>query len=627
MVENYFSFLEYINKTKMPIYKKKNILIYIIITLYKIMSIFKCFILGGEKIKSFNFFRGIVSLFTLPFNKNDFFKVKNKRIFKPIIKKRKFETKNNNTIKRNSIIKILIGFIIINSFCFLKSNFLFCLSFYSSKITLKIKGTGYNYIIGNDPYNEYVYFRSISFLKKVYINGEEQDRNSNKYYFNQTDNIVELEWYDNIIDCGYMFYKCFNITEINLSNFDSSLVKNMNHMFYNCSSLISLDLFNFDTSKVMDMEYMFYGCSSLPSLNLNNFDTSNVTNMQFMFYGCSSLTSLNLSSFDTSKVCSMWDMFYGCSSLTSLNLSSFDTSMVYDIEKMFYGCIKLEYINMNNFNEKNVENDEYYYDYLFYNVPENVVICINTVSNKNKILPQITKKNCYAIDCSNDWKSKQKKIIFNTNECIESCDKNPIYKYEYKAKCYECKCELEECSLNPNISLINGLCKKCKSNYFHLEKEQSRTDEYNVCYNKPEGYYLDNNIYKKCYEVCKSCNKSGNNSEHNCLECKPNFKLEIKHNDYINCYKECKYYYYFDDENNFHCTDDFSCPKEYPRLNKTNNKCDKYNFENIMKNLKENDLKNMSKEEEINFYDNFRKKIEKILTTSILMIMLWNILN
>ena len=60
-------------------------------------------------------------------------------------------------------------------------------------------------------------------------------------------------------------------------------------------------------------------------------------------------------------------MFYGCSSLTSLNLSSFDTSMVHDIEKMFYGCIKLEYINMNNFNEKNVVNDEYYYDYLFYN--------------------------------------------------------------------------------------------------------------------------------------------------------------------------------------------------------------------------------------------------------------------
>ena len=35
------------------------------------------------------------------------------------------------------------------------------------------------------------------------------------------------------------------------------------------------------------MYWMFYGCSSLKELNLNNFNTNNVTNMNFMFYGCS----------------------------------------------------------------------------------------------------------------------------------------------------------------------------------------------------------------------------------------------------------------------------------------------------------------------------------------------------
>ena len=35
------------------------------------------------------------------------------------------------------------------------------------------------------------------------------------------------------------------------------------------------------------MSCMFYGCSSLKELNLNNFNTNNVSDMECMFYGCS----------------------------------------------------------------------------------------------------------------------------------------------------------------------------------------------------------------------------------------------------------------------------------------------------------------------------------------------------
>ena len=31
---------------------------------------------------------------------------------------------------------------------------------------------------------------------------------------------------------------------------------------------------------------MFYGCSSLKELNLNNFNTNNVIDMNDMFFGC-----------------------------------------------------------------------------------------------------------------------------------------------------------------------------------------------------------------------------------------------------------------------------------------------------------------------------------------------------
>ena len=84
------------------------------------------------------------------------------------------------------------------------------------------------------------------------------------------------------------------LTKIDLSEWYTSDITDMNRLFYNCSSLTSLDLSNFDTSNVTSMDYMFDGCSSLTSLDLSNFDTSNVTSMNSMFSNCSKLSNLTL---------------------------------------------------------------------------------------------------------------------------------------------------------------------------------------------------------------------------------------------------------------------------------------------------------------------------------------------
>lgn len=55
------------------------------------------------------------------------------------------------------------------------------------------------------------------------------------------------------------------------------------NLFDNCSNLTDLDLSSFDTSKIKSMVCMFVGCSSLTNLDLSNFDTSNVTCMRQMF--------------------------------------------------------------------------------------------------------------------------------------------------------------------------------------------------------------------------------------------------------------------------------------------------------------------------------------------------------
>ena len=63
----------------------------------------------------------------------------------------------------------------------------------------------------------------------------------------------------------------------------------MSCMFFGCSSLKELNINNFNTNNVTDMNNMFYRCSSLKELNLNNFNTNNVTNMSCMFYECDKL--------------------------------------------------------------------------------------------------------------------------------------------------------------------------------------------------------------------------------------------------------------------------------------------------------------------------------------------------
>ena len=334
-----------------------------------------------------------------------------------------------------------------------------------SIIYLKVKGINEKYILSSrfeSNINKY--------LKKVYINEKLQITNSYKYCFNQTDNFVKLIWDDSLNNCNFMFLSCASITEINLSNFK--------------------------TSQVTSMEQMFLGCSLLTSLDLSNFDTSQVTNMNGMFISCSSLTSLDLSFFNTQKVENMELMFFQCSSLTSLNLSNFDVSKVTTMNYMFTYCEYLEYINLYNFDEIRLKS----YNEMFKDVPINVVICLKENINGNDI-PQIAALSCHVIDCSKDWKLKQKKIISNSQTCIESCYKSEQYKYEYNGKCLKncpngnlhddnnnilniCKCELDQCLTCPNVVIKKKLCTKCNDNYYSKQNDPSNLGEYINCYNQ-----------------------------------------------------------------------------------------------------------------------------------------------
>ena len=408
-----------------------------------------------------------------------------------------------------------------------------------------------------------------------------------------------------------LFNGCSSLTSLVLSNFNISS-RNILHMdnLLNGSSLISLVLSNFNilSRNILHMDSLFNGCLSLTSLVLSNFNilSNNILHMDSLFNGCSSLISLVLSNFNiiSWNIAYMNNWFYGCLSLTSLDLSNFTISLrnIVYMENWFYGSVNLEFINLYNFDDNEIDK------IMNYNGPTNVVLCIKTTTDNNIINNLKNKYECLVIDCSEDWKSKQKKIINNNGqiECVDSCTNSPQYKYEYNGYCYEsceygylyddnnnsmnmCKCESEKCSLCSHVALYKGLCTKCNKNYYPKENDTLNVGEYINCYNEQqEGYYLDNNIYKKCYKTCKTCNETGNDEYHKCITCNQNFPFNITKNNYTNCYENSSYKY-----NSY-----------YENIEE---------LKNILKNEKNETQK--SKEEEIKYYDNIIKNIEDIFTS------------
>ena len=181
---------------------------------------------------------------------------------------------------------------------------------------------------------------------------------------------------DNVTDMSYMFYNCSNLEHLVISELNTSKVTDMQDMFGSCSNLkdieignlfitpnvtnmagmfsyceqlTNLDLSGFNTAKVTDMHDMFHNCMKLMTLNVQSFNTQEVTNMGSMFYNCSALTTLDVTSFNTAKVTDMSSMFNRCLTLTTLNVSSFDVGNVLDFGGMFVGCTGLTELDLSNF--------------------------------------------------------------------------------------------------------------------------------------------------------------------------------------------------------------------------------------------------------------------------------------
>ena len=429
---------------------------------------------------------------------------------------------------------------------------------YENEITIKIFGSGENFVVYQwetiTPDEVYVdgELKGTS-TKKVDLGEEEKEYTVTLKWNTPQKNFYRLFFYLNILEVDIskldtsqienmssMFKGCSQLTSLNFGNINTATLTSMAEMFYGCSKLTSLDLNAFDTSNVNDMMNMFYQCKKLEELHIESFDTSNVVDMTSMFYECISLTTLDLSNFRTSSVTTMSNMFQDCQSLISLNVESFDTSNVVAMNRIFYHCYSLISLNINSFDTSKVDTPQF----CFEGIGDELIFCADpsksaTISNLITSYNNNCEDPCFSGD--------NVKLIKDNKECTnDSCENIGTYQYEYKNICYE----------------------SCPG------RTHPTIDNIYLCQEKPDYYYLDtnDNIFKPCYEGCNSCNGEGNNENHNCIDCKSNYKILTEINKPNNCYIECPFFYYFD-SGVYKCTDENSCPSNYNKLISEMNKC------------------------------------------------------
>lgn len=129
-----------------------------------------------------------------------------------------------------------------------------------------------------------------------------------------------------VTDMSKMFYNCYKLNSLNLSQFNTGNVEKMNEMFYNCHELNSLDLSAFNTTKVNNMYRMFYYCF-VRTIDLSSFNTANVENMDEMFAGASLVVNIYASDlFKTDKLTTSKYMFYLCTKLPNFNKDEVDAT-------------------------------------------------------------------------------------------------------------------------------------------------------------------------------------------------------------------------------------------------------------------------------------------------------------
>ena len=153
-----------------------------------------------------------------------------------------------------------------------------------------------------------------------------------------------------------MFQNCKKLQNICSFELDPEMYY-LGFMFYGCSSLGQIDVSTWDTSHVKSLDH-FAAHANLKRIGMENWDVSSLENADACFHSCVE-EELDLSKWNVSKVKSFGQMFENSSNLKSIKgLQNWNTSAGLGFEEMFARCPKLEELNLSSFNTTHAKNGE-----------------------------------------------------------------------------------------------------------------------------------------------------------------------------------------------------------------------------------------------------------------------------
>ena len=173
------------------------------------------------------------------------------------------------------------------------------------------------------------------FINKIKVESKDQlqsiireryNNNNNKSFIDLTDlDISELD------DLAGVFAFLNKVEIIDISGWDTSNVRYMNHMFRYCAKLKNIiGIENLDVYKLEDANSMFYCCENLAELDLTNWNPISLENISYMFYLCSNLKIIkNIENWQLPNIKDVNHMFSDCTKL-DVDLSNWDFTKIKD---------------------------------------------------------------------------------------------------------------------------------------------------------------------------------------------------------------------------------------------------------------------------------------------------------
>lgn len=129
---------------------------------------------------------------------------------------------------------------------------------------------------------------------------------------------------------AYTFAGLENMTEVDLTNLDSSECTDFSNMFYYCFKLQAIDATKIDVTNGVNFRGMFLDCWEIQVLDCSGWDTSNGENFQAMFYDCVELRTIYAKpTFVTPQDAYMTNtMFSICQNLSGGNGTQYDSNYI-----------------------------------------------------------------------------------------------------------------------------------------------------------------------------------------------------------------------------------------------------------------------------------------------------------